>query len=75
MEDADAVWARAVAAGAAGRVPMTTMFWGDRVGRVVDPFGHEWAIATHVDDLTVEEIGRRSAAFFGPPGARPDSGA
>jgi hypothetical protein len=42
----------------------TVMFWGDRYGRVVDPFGHEWVLATHKEDLTPKEVGRRAQAFF-----------
>ena len=62
VPDADAVFARALAAGAQVRMPLQDMFWGDRYGQVVDPFGHVWAIATHKEDLTPEEIGRRAAA-------------
>src|SRR5438045_3682316 len=64
VEDVDAVHAQAVAAGATVRVPVMDMFWGDRTGRVVDPFGHEWAIATHKEDVSPEEIGRRAKEFF-----------
>jgi hypothetical protein len=39
-------------------------FWGDRFGKLTDPFGHEWGIATHKEDLTPEEIGKRAAAHF-----------
>lgn len=56
VEDVDAVFAQAVAAGATVKMPVADMFWGDRYGKVVDPFGHEWSIATHVRDLTPEEI-------------------
>ena len=56
VEDADALFARAVAAGAAVKMPVMDMFWGDRYGVVVDPFGHEWSIATHIRDLTPDEI-------------------
>ncbi len=62
MPDADQVFARAVAAGAQVRMPLQDMFWGDRYGQIVDPFGHVWAIATHKEDLTAEEIARRAAA-------------
>ncbi len=65
VEDADATFHQAVAAGAQVRVPLMDMFWGDRYGRVIDPFGHEWALATHKEDMTVEEIGKRAQAFFG----------
>ena len=56
VEDADALFARAVAAGAAVKMPVMDMFWGDRYGVVVDPFGHEWSNATHIRDLTPDEI-------------------
>jgi PhnB protein len=56
VEDCDAVIDRAVAAGAQLKTPVEDMFWGDRMGRVLDPFGHKWAIATHKLDLTPEEI-------------------
>jgi PhnB protein len=45
-------------------MPLENQFWGDRFGSIIDPFGHAWGIATHVEDLTPEEIGRRAAAFF-----------
>jgi len=64
VEDVDAVFQRAVAAGATAKVPVSDMFWGDRWGAVVDRFGHEWQIATHKEDLTLEEIGKRAAAAF-----------
>src|ERR1700691_5318776 len=55
VEDADAVAARAVAAGAKLTMPVTDMFWGDRYGQLEDPFGHRWSIATHVRDVTPAE--------------------
>jgi len=64
VEDVDVVFKRAVAAGATARMPPADMFWGDRYGKVVDPFGHEWSIATHKEDLTPEEMGKRAAAAF-----------
>jgi PhnB protein len=56
VDDADAWAARAVAAGAKLTMPVQDMFWGDRYGVVEDPFGHKWAVATHIKDLTPEEI-------------------
>ena len=56
VEDADAVFARAVQAGATVTMPLADMFWGDRYGRVTDPFGHSWSIATHVRDVRPEEM-------------------
>ena len=64
VEDADAVYARALAAGATARVPVADMFWGDRSGRLIDPFGHEWSIMTHKEDLSPEEIDKRAQVFF-----------
>lgn len=64
VEDVDAAFARAVAAGATVRMPVADMFWGDRYGKLADPFGHEWGIGTHVEDLTPEEIRKGAEAFF-----------
>lgn len=63
VEDADALFARATGAGASALLPPTDMFWGDRYGQVSDPFGHRWAIATHVRDVTPEEMQRAMAAM------------
>jgi PhnB protein len=59
VEDVDAVVEQAVAAGATLTAGVDDMFWGDRYGRVKDPFGHEWEIATHVEDVEPEEMERR----------------
>ena len=56
VPDADRAFAQAVAAGATVRMPLENQFWGDRYGQVVDPFGHIWSIATHVKDVTPEEM-------------------
>ena len=61
VKDADALFELAVAAGAKTLMPLQDMFWGDRYGIVQDPFGHHWSIATHVRDLTHEEIQAASA--------------
>lgn len=63
-DDADAVFNRAVAAGASVRMPMDDAFWGDRYGVVVDPFGHVWGIATRKRDLTDAETKRAMDDFF-----------
>jgi PhnB protein len=60
VEDVDAVIDRAVAAGATVSAAAETKFYGDRTGRVVDPFGYAWHIATHVEDVSEEEIRRRA---------------
>lgn len=56
VADVDAFAACAVAAGAKISMPVEDTFWGDRYGKLVDPFGHHWSIATHLRDLTVKEI-------------------
>jgi uncharacterized glyoxalase superfamily protein PhnB len=56
VEDVDAVFDRAVKAGATVTMPVADQFWGDRYGVLKDPFGHNWSIATHVRDVTPEEI-------------------
>jgi PhnB protein len=56
VENADAVFEQAVAAGAKVTMPIDDMFWGDRYGKVEDPFGHQWSIGTHVRDVSPEEM-------------------
>ena len=56
VEDADAAFARAMRAGATVSMPLADMFWGDRYGRVTDPFGHSWSIATHVRDVSPDDM-------------------
>jgi uncharacterized glyoxalase superfamily protein PhnB len=56
VADVDAMAARAAAAGATMIMPVTDMFWGDRYAQLEDPFGHRWSIATHVRDVTPEEM-------------------
>ena len=46
-------------------MPLEDQFWGDRYGKLEDPFGHHWGVATHKEDLTPEEIEKRAAAAFG----------
>lgn len=55
VEDADAVFARAVKAGAKVVMPLDDAFWGDRYGKVEDPFGHHWSIGTHQREVSMEE--------------------
>ncbi|HJX15538.1 MAG TPA: VOC family protein [Candidatus Deferrimicrobiaceae bacterium] len=71
VEDADAVFRKAVAAGAKMKEPVADMFWGDRCGSVTDPFGHVWSIATHVEDVSPEEMKRKGAEFFKQMGGKP----
>jgi PhnB protein len=65
VADADAVFARAVAAGASVRQPIQDMFWGDRHGQVEDPFGHRWNISQHVRDVPHDEVVAAAAEIFG----------
>jgi len=63
VPDVDAVFKRAVTAGAKAVMPVSDQFWGDRFGKVSDPFGHHWGIATHKEDLTPQEIEKRKVEF------------
>lgn len=60
----DEAFARAMEAGAEVTMPVADQFWGDRYGKLADPFGHTWALATHKEDLTPEEIGQRASAWM-----------
>ena len=60
VDDADAAFAQAQAAGVTVEQPLADMFWGDRWGSFVDPFGHRWAVSTHMEDLTPEQMGQRA---------------
>jgi PhnB protein len=59
VENVDEVFERAVAAGAKVGMPLEDMFWGDRFGSVIDPFGHNWSIATHKEDVPPDELVKR----------------
>ena len=63
VEDVDAAFKQAVAAGANVKMPLMDMFWGDRYGTVSDPFGHTWSLATHVRDVSPEEIQQAQEAM------------
>lgn len=56
VDDVDAIVAQAVAAGAKISLPIANMFWGDRYGRIEDPFGHHWSVATHIHDLSPDAM-------------------
>jgi len=64
-DDADALWSRALGAGAEVRHELADQFWGERHGQVVDPFGHRWNIAQRVRDVTPEELAAGAAKAFG----------
>ncbi len=66
-QDVDATFKRAVDAGATVKMAPANMFWGDRFGRVVDPYGITWGLATHVEDVPPAEMQKRMAAAR-PPG-------
>jgi uncharacterized glyoxalase superfamily protein PhnB len=61
VEDVDAVFNRAVAAGAKVAMPLMNQFWGDRYGKLTDPFGHEWGLASHIEDVPPDEMKKRMA--------------
>lgn len=65
VEDVDAAVSRAVAAGAKLFKPVEDQFYGDRSGQLTDPFGHKWVLATHIEDVSPEEVKKRAAALFG----------
>jgi PhnB protein len=68
VDDVDDVFSRAVGAGATEVRPVETQFYGDRMGMFEDPFGHRWSVATHVEDVSAEEMSRRAAEFMGGDG-------
>jgi len=63
LENVDAAFNRAVSGGATVDMPLTNQFWGDRYGKITDPFGHNWGLAQHVEDVAPDEIARRSKAW------------
>jgi uncharacterized glyoxalase superfamily protein PhnB len=79
VEDADKFVERAVKAGANVMMPVSEQFWGDRYGKIEDPFGHHWSVATHVRDVSREEMGEAMKQMAknmpkpGSPTARPQS--
>ena len=69
VEDCDALFDRAVAAGATVMKPLADQFYGDRSGTVIDPFGHAWTLATHQEDVSIDEMKARMAALMQPQAA------
>lgn len=67
LADADAAFDRAVKAGCTVKMPVSDMFWGDRYGVVEDPFGHQWSIATHRHDYTLDQIAANAKEFMAKP--------
>jgi PhnB protein len=64
-DDADALWARALAAGAEPRHELADQFWGERHGQLTDPFGHRWNVAQRLRDVPPEEVAAAAAQIFG----------
>ena len=67
-EGVDNAFKRATSAGCKALMPPTDMFWGDRFGRLIDPFGHHWGLATHKEDVSPAEMKKRSAAAMAQMG-------
>jgi PhnB protein len=67
-ENVDSAFEKAVNAGAQAAMPVMDMFWGDRYGQLVDPFGHVWSVAQHKEDLTPQEIESRAKEFYAKMG-------
>lgn len=63
-EDCEAAFQKAVDAGCSVQAPVAEMFWGDRMGKVEDPFGFQWAFATHIEDVSPEELDKRREAWI-----------
>jgi PhnB protein len=63
-ENVDALYDRAVKAGCKVEMPLQNQFWGDRYGKVRDPYGHQWGLAQHVEDVSPEEMKKRSEAWM-----------
>jgi PhnB protein len=61
----DGLWERALAAGAQVHSPLQDAFWGERHGQIIDPFGHRWGLAQHLEDVPQDEVVRRAAELFG----------
>ena len=65
VPDTDAIVNQAVASGARITMPVADQFWGDRSGHLIDPFGHQWFISTHKEDLTPQQMNERLQKMFG----------
>jgi PhnB protein len=67
VKDVDRAYKQAIDAGAQSLMPVKDQFWGDRFGVLKDPYGHTWSIASHVEDVSPQEIEKRAAAYKGAP--------
>jgi len=70
VEDVDSIFKRAVEAGATVDMPLEDQFWGDRYGKITDPFGQQWSLASHVEDVAPDEMNRRMQALFSKSAAQ-----
>lgn len=70
VPDVDTIFDRAVKAGARVDMALQDMFWGDRYGKITDPFGQQWGLATHIEDVSHEEAAKRQKEFFAKAAAR-----
>jgi len=75
VEDVDSVYKKAVSAGAKEEMPPSDMFWGDRFGKLIDPFGHSWALATHIEDVAPAEMAKRGKEAMAKMGQQTKGGA
>jgi PhnB protein len=73
VENADALFNQAIDAGAKVAMPLADQFWGDRYGKLMDPFGHEWAVATHLEDLTPAEMKKRQEVAMAQMAQQPQT--
>jgi PhnB protein len=73
VKDVDSVFKQAVNAGCQEAVPLADMFWGDRLGKVIDPFGHHWNLATHIEDVAPAEMERRAKEWMSQMASRTKS--
>jgi PhnB protein len=64
LENVDAAFARAISAGCTVKMPLMDQFWGDRYGVVADPYGHKWSLATHVRDVSLDEVEKAQEEAF-----------
>jgi uncharacterized glyoxalase superfamily protein PhnB len=64
VPDVDATFKQAASAGGKTTMPVADMFWGDRYGTFIDPFGHHWGLGTHKEDLSAAEVEERAKAFY-----------
>lgn len=74
VEDVDSAFQRAIDAGATVDKPVADQFYGDRSGTITDPFGHKWTLATHVEDVSGEEMQRRMSAWSGQGEVQAEAG-